>query len=63
MTKPFDTTPDANNGGNTEDNKDSFTYQVTDADGNKATGTITVDIVDDIPTAMRTPTPWLRVLW
>ncbi|MBS7691541.1 VCBS domain-containing protein [Pseudomonas lalucatii] len=51
LTKPYDTFPDANDGANTEDNRDSFTYQVTDANGNTATGTITVDIVDDVPTA------------
>jgi VCBS repeat-containing protein len=51
LTKPYDTTPDADNGMNTEENKESFTYKVTDANGNTAQGTITVDIVDDIPTA------------
>ena len=25
LTKPYDTSPDANNGANTEENKDSFT--------------------------------------
>ena len=51
LTKPYDTTPDADNGMNTEDNRENFSYKVTDANGNTATGTITVDIVDDIPTA------------
>ena len=51
LTKPFDTSPDADNGANTEENRDSFTYQVTDANGNTTTGTIFVDIVDDVPTA------------
>ncbi|HOS15311.1 MAG TPA: VWA domain-containing protein, partial [Smithella sp.] len=51
LTKPYDTTPDADNGMNTEDNRENFTYKVTDANGNTATGTITVDIVDDIPSA------------
>ena len=51
LTKPFDTTPDADNGANTEQNRDSFTYPVTDANGNTTTATIFVDIVDDIPTA------------
>ena len=50
LTAPFDTTPDANNGANTEV-AESFTYTVTDANGNTATGTITVNIVDDVPTA------------
>ena len=31
---------------------ESFTYVVTDANGNTATGTITVNIVDDVPTAV-----------
>ena len=50
LTKPFDTSPDADNGANTEV-AESFTYVVTDANGNTATGTITVNIVDDVPTA------------
>ena len=50
LTKPFDTSPDANNGTNTEV-AESFTYKVTDANGNTATGTITVNIIDDVPTA------------
>ena len=50
LTTPFDTSPDANNGANTEA-AESFTYTVTDANGNTATGTITVNIVDDVPTA------------
>ncbi|MGR6468394.1 beta strand repeat-containing protein [Rhizobium sp. PAMB 3182] len=49
LTKPFDTTPDANNANNTE-TAESFTYSVTDANGNTTTGTITVNIVDDVPT-------------
>ena len=51
LTKPFDTTPDANNGANPEANRDSFVYQVTDANGNTSTATIFVNIVDDTPTA------------
>ena len=51
LTSPFDTTPDADNGANTEV-AESFTYVVTDANGNTATGTITVNIVDDVPTAV-----------
>jgi VCBS repeat-containing protein len=39
----------ANNGVTTEQDKDSFSYKVTDANGNTATGTILVDIVDDVP--------------
>ena len=48
--QPVRRRPDADNGANTEV-AESFTYTVTDADGNTATGTITVNIVDDVPTA------------
>ena len=34
---------------------ESFTYRVTDANGNSTTGTITVNIVDDVPTANAGP--------
>ena len=52
LTSPFDTTPDsATTATQTEQNKDSFSYTVTDAHGNSTTGTILVDIVDDVPTA------------
>ena len=51
LTKPFDTSPDANNGTNTEV-AESFSYRVTDANGNTATGTITVNIIDDVPTVI-----------
>ncbi|TGR72934.1 hypothetical protein EN832_34285, partial [Mesorhizobium sp. M1C.F.Ca.ET.189.01.1.1] len=39
LTKPFDTSPDANNGTNTETGKDVFTYTLPDADGNTSTAT------------------------
>ena len=52
LTSPFDTTPDsATTAAQTEQDKDSFSYTVTDAHGNTATGTILVDIIDDVPTA------------
>ena len=41
----------ADNGITTENNVESFTYQVTDANGNTTTSTITIDVTDDIPTA------------
>ena len=41
----------ANNGITTENNVETFTYQVTDANGNTTTSTITIDVIDDIPTA------------
>ncbi len=52
LTSPFDTTPDsATTAAQTEQDKDSFSYTVTDAHGNSTTGTILVDIIDDVPTA------------
>ena len=51
LTSPFDTTPDSTTTATqTELNKDSFSYTVTDANGSTATGTILVDIIDDVPT-------------
>ena len=53
LTTPFDTTPDSTTtAAQTEQDKDSFSYTVTDAHGNTATGTILVDIIDDVPTAV-----------
>ena len=51
LTRPFDTSPDNNNGVTTEV-AESFTYVATDANGNTQTGTITVNIVDDVPRAV-----------
>ncbi len=39
----------ANNGANIENNVETFTIEVKDANGNTTTTTITVDIIDDIP--------------
>ena len=39
----------ANNGITTENNVETFTYQVTDANGNTTTSTITIDVIDDVP--------------
>ena len=50
LTSPF-TEPTANNGADTVNAAESFTYRVTDANGNTATGAITINIVDDVPTA------------
>ena len=51
----------ADNGITTENNVETFTYQVTDANGNTTTSTITIDVTDDIPTATgRTRTAWLK---
>ena len=37
-------------GTNTVNNVDAFNYTVTDANGNTTTGTINVDVIDDVPT-------------
>ncbi|MER9845581.1 Ig-like domain-containing protein, partial [Mesorhizobium australicum] len=50
LTTPFTTTPATDNGAETEFGKDVFTYTVTDSFGNSSTSTITIDIVDDVPT-------------
>ncbi|RWA79532.1 S-layer family protein, partial [Mesorhizobium sp.] len=50
LTKTYDGAT-TDNGITTEQDKDSFTYTVTDAHGNTTTGTILVDIVDDVPLA------------
>ncbi len=50
LTSPV-TEPTANNGADTVNAAESFTYRVTDAQGNTATGTININIVDDVPTA------------
>ena len=51
LTSPVDG-PDADNGTNTEDNAESFSFEVTDANGNTGTGTIFINIIDDVPTAV-----------
>src|SRR5262249_35406398 len=51
LTKPFTTSPPANNGAETEFGKDVFTYTVTDTSGNTTTSTISINIVDDVPHA------------
>lgn len=51
LTAPVtDTTGD--DGTNTVDDAESFTYTVTDANGNSSHGTLTVDIIDDVPVAI-----------
>src|SRR3990167_2722016 len=51
LTSPYTSDPAADDGANIEPGRDSFTYLVTDANGNTRTGTISVDIVDDVPQA------------
>ncbi|MBX2826091.1 MAG: VCBS domain-containing protein, partial [Gammaproteobacteria bacterium] len=47
---PFDTTPDDDNGAHVENAAESFTYEVRDGANNLiGTGTINVNITDDIP--------------
>ena len=48
LTSPV-TEPTANNGTDTVNAAESFTYRVTDGLGNTATGTININIVDDVP--------------
>ncbi|PWK76757.1 DUF5801 repeats-in-toxin domain-containing protein [Aminobacter sp. AP02] len=50
LTSPV-TGTNANNGANTVSGLENFTYTVTDANGNTKTGSITVSVVDDVPTA------------
>ncbi|WP_260955505.1 retention module-containing protein [Pseudomonas citri] len=50
LTSPATTTPGANDGQNVL--TESFTYEATDALGNKASGSLVVSIVDDVPSAV-----------
>ena len=50
LTSPVETTPNANDGAVTEFGE-SFTYAANDANGNVVTGTITVNVIDDVPSA------------
>ena len=50
LTRPFTTSPAANDGA-VQSGSDQFTYVATDANGNSVTGTITINIIDDVPTA------------
>jgi large repetitive protein len=51
LTAPVDG-PTADNGTNTFNNVETFTYAVTDANGNTVQNTITIDVIDDVPTAV-----------
>ncbi|KXU30871.1 lysis protein [Sphingobium sp. 22B] len=50
LTSPVDG-PTANDGPQTFGGAEIFTYQALDGSGNIANGTITIDVVDDVPTA------------
>src|SRR4029078_3690632 len=50
LTSPVDG-PTSDNGANEFNNVETFTYTATDVDGNTVVGTITIDVIDDIPTA------------
>ncbi|OAF19403.1 DUF5801 repeats-in-toxin domain-containing protein [Bradyrhizobium neotropicale] len=50
LTKPV-TEPSANNGADTVNGADVFTYTVTDSFGNTSTSTVSINIKDDVPTA------------
>src|SRR6185503_5950498 len=50
LTSPV-TEPTANNGTDTVNGVETFTYTAHDASGNTTTGTITINVIDDVPTA------------
>ncbi|HKR16816.1 DUF5801 repeats-in-toxin domain-containing protein [Rhizorhapis sp.] len=49
LTSPVDNLPHANDGVETASGVESFSYTAHDANGNTVTGTITIDVVDDVP--------------
>jgi large repetitive protein len=49
LTSPY-TGASSDNGITTENNRDSFTFEVKDSLGNTSTATLFVDIIDDVPT-------------
>ena len=51
LTSPFTTDPATDDGVQTHPGVESFTYEAVDALGNSVQGTITIDIVDDVPVA------------
>jgi VCBS repeat-containing protein len=51
LTRPFTTNPAADNGAQTVNGVEVFTYTGQDANGNTVSGTITINIIDDIPIA------------
>jgi len=55
LTSPVTGPPQADNSTNTVNNVETFTYTVTDANGNIATNTITIDVIDDVPHAAAGP--------
>ncbi len=52
LTKPYDTDPATDNGPNIESGKENFTFTVSDGAETSAPAHITIDIVDDVPTAV-----------
>ncbi|MER8753542.1 Ig-like domain-containing protein, partial [Mesorhizobium sp. M1050] len=56
LTTPFTTAPAIDNGAATELGRDVFTYTVTDSFGNSSTSTISVDIIDDVPSVTASAT-------
>jgi len=51
LTTPVDNMPNADDGTETEVAQEVFTYLATDENGNTVEGTISVDIIDDVPVA------------
>ncbi len=49
LTTPVTTNPAADNGTNTELAVDVFAYTATDINGNSVMGTVTIDVIDDVP--------------
>ena len=51
LTSPVTELPAANNGTDTVNGVESFIYTAHDANNNTVTGTITINVTDDVPTA------------
>ncbi|WP_415901716.1 retention module-containing protein [Neptuniibacter sp. QD29_5] len=51
LTSPVTTDPSVNDGANTELNKDTFSFTVSDGIDTSAPSAVTVDIIDDVPDA------------
>ena len=51
LTSPVTESPASNNGADTVNGVESFSYTAHDASNNTVTGTITINVIDDVPTA------------
>ena len=52
LTSPVTESPASNNGTDTVNGVESFSYTAHDASNNTVTGTITINVIDDVPTAV-----------